>query len=331
LIKIEPKSFVPIYEQIKQEIKIHISLGILKPHKPLPSIRDLAAELIVNPNTVARAYRELEREGFIYTKKAKGCYISEISSSLIKKERTEILNRIFDEAIGDQKIEFKHSAYKKEIGYIPEESFFYSWMTIKDLLDLNSSFYPKWNSKKAHEFLERFSLDNKVRIRTLSRGMKLKLGLIVALASEPELLILDDPTSGIDVPTRQDFLKGIIRELSEAGTTILFSTHLIHELEKIVDHLSILHNRHLILDEDYQKVKNAAKRVRITFKDSFPENIGIDGVLKEQREGNIADLVIYPWDKVMEKQIEALSPIRWDIEPLSLEEIFISFVSKNEK
>ncbi|MGB2845339.1 MAG: ABC transporter ATP-binding protein [Candidatus Aminicenantaceae bacterium] len=231
----------------------------------------------------------------------------------------------------NQKIEFKHSAYKKEIGYIPEESFFYSWMTIKDLLDLNSSFYPKWNSKKAHEFLERFSLDNKVRIRTLSRGMKLKLGLIVALASEPELLILDDPTSGIDVPTRQDFLKGIIRELSEAGTTILFSTHLIHELEKIVDHLSILHNRHLILDEDYQKVKNAAKRVRITFKDSFPENIGIDGVLKEQREGNIADLVIYPWDKVMEKQIEALSPIRWDIEPLSLEEIFISFVSKNEK
>ncbi|MGB2763556.1 MAG: ABC transporter ATP-binding protein [Candidatus Aminicenantaceae bacterium] len=231
----------------------------------------------------------------------------------------------------NQKIEFKHSAYKKEIGYIPEESFFYSWMTIKDLLDLNSSFYPKWNSKKAHEFLERFSLDNKVRIRTLSRGMKLKLGLIVALASEPELLILDDPTSGIDVPTRQDFLKGIIRELSEAGTTILFSTHLIHELEKIVDHLGILHNRHLILDEDYQKVKNAAKRVRITFKDSFPENIGIDGVLKEQREGNIADLVIYPWDKVMEKQIEALSPIRWDIEPLSLEEIFISFVSKNEK
>lgn len=231
----------------------------------------------------------------------------------------------------NKKIEFNHSSYKKEIGYIPEESFFYSWMTIKDLLDLNSSFYPKWNSKKAHEFLERFSLNNKVRIRTLSRGMKLKLGLIVALASEPELLILDDPTSGIDVPTRQDFLKGIIRELSEAGTTILFSTHLIHELEKIVDHLGILHSRHLILDEDYQNVKNAAKRVRITFKDSVPEKIGLDGVLKEQREGNIADLVIYPWDKSIEKQIEALSPTRWDIEPLTLEEIFISFVSKNEK
>jgi ABC-2 type transport system ATP-binding protein len=227
----------------------------------------------------------------------------------------------------DQKIEFKHTLYKKEIGYIPEDSFFYSWMTIKDLLDFNSSFYPKWNSKKAHELLEKFSLDKKQRIRTLSRGMKLKLGLIVALVSEPELLILDDPTSGIDVPTRQDFLRGIIRELSEAGTTILFSTHLIHELERIVDHLSILQDGHLILDENYQKIKNAAKRVRITFEDSVPEKIEIDGVLKEQREGNVANLVIYPWDKTTEKKIDALSPARWEKEPLTLEDVFISFVT----
>ena len=103
MIKIEPKSFVPIYEQIKKEIKRNISLGILKFHEPLPSIRDMAAKLIVNPTTVARAYRELEMEGFIYTKKAKGCYVSEGSSSLIKKERSEILNQVFDEAIGEAK------------------------------------------------------------------------------------------------------------------------------------------------------------------------------------------------------------------------------------
>lgn len=103
MIKIESKSFVPIYEQIKKEIKRNISLGILKSHEPLPSIRDLAAELIVNPNTVARAYRELEKEGFIYTKKAKGCYVSEGSPSLIKKERSELLNQVFDEAIGEAK------------------------------------------------------------------------------------------------------------------------------------------------------------------------------------------------------------------------------------
>lgn len=103
MIKIETASFVPIYEQIKKEIKRNISFGIFKAHESLPSIRDLASELIINPNTVARAYRELEMEGFIYTKKGKGCYVSDISSSLIKKERRGILNNIFDEAIRETK------------------------------------------------------------------------------------------------------------------------------------------------------------------------------------------------------------------------------------
>jgi len=103
VIKIEPASFVPIYEQIKKEIKRNISLVIFKAHELLPPIRALASELIINPNTVARAYRELEMEGFIYKKKGKGCYVSDISSSLIKKERMEILNQVFDEAIKETK------------------------------------------------------------------------------------------------------------------------------------------------------------------------------------------------------------------------------------
>lgn len=227
----------------------------------------------------------------------------------------------------DEKINFTHSSYKKEVGYIPEDCFFYSWMTIKELLDLNSSFYPKWNSKKAEEYLERFSLDKKTRIKHLSRGMKLKLGMIAALASEPELLILDDPTSGIDVPSRQEFLKDIIRELCDGGTTILFSTHLVHELEKIIEHLSILHGGYLILDEDYQMVRSLAKKVRMTFENSTPEKFDIEGILREKKEGNHTELVIYPWNAQKEKKLEELSPVHCEKEPLTLEELFVCFVS----
>ncbi len=228
----------------------------------------------------------------------------------------------------DEKIKFTHSYYKKEVGYIPEDCFFYSWMTIKELLDLNSSFYPKWNSKKAEEYLERFSLDKKMKIRHLSRGMKLKLGMIAALASEPELLILDDPTSGIDVPSRQEFLKDIIRELCDGGTTILFSTHLVHELEKIIEHLSILHGGYLILDEDYQMVRKMAKKVRMTFENSTPKKFDVEGILREKKEGNHTELVIYPWNEQKEKKLEELSPAHLEKEPLSLEELFVCFVSK---
>jgi len=99
MIKIETTSFIPIYEQVKKGIKSKISLGLLKPQDSLPSIRELASELIINPNTVARAYRELEQEGFIITRKGKGCFVSDNFSALIKKERMALLNRIFDEAI----------------------------------------------------------------------------------------------------------------------------------------------------------------------------------------------------------------------------------------
>lgn len=226
-----------------------------------------------------------------------------------------------------KRIRFSDTSYKSEVGYIAEESIFFSWMTIKGLMDFNSSFYPKWNAQKANKFLKRFSLDKKMQIKNLSRGMKLKLGLIIALASEPELLILDDPTSGLDVPTRHDFLKDIIREILEFGTTILFSSHLVHELEGVIEHLSILHHGNLIVDEDFQKIKNSIKRVHILFDEPPPDKIKIEGILTEQTDGNRKVLVIYPWNEEKENKIMSSTSAHLEIEPLSLEEIFISFVS----
>ncbi len=154
-----------------------------------------------------------------------------------------------------RRIGFGDSGYKRAFGYVPEDPFFYEDMTVRSLLNFNARFYPLWDAKKASSDLERFAIDPKARIRTLSRGMKLKLGLAVALAAAPEFLILDDPTSGLDVPTRQDFLRDVIRELAASGTTVLFATHLVHELERIVERLLVLHGGRLILDEDFETVK----------------------------------------------------------------------------
>jgi ABC-2 type transport system ATP-binding protein len=226
-----------------------------------------------------------------------------------------------------QKIKFNETSYKKEIGYIPEESIFFSWMTIKELLNFNASFFPTWNAKKADDYLKRFSLEKRTRIKNLSRGMKLKLGFMVALASEPEFLILDDPTSGLDVPTRQDFLKGVIEEILEGGTTILFSTHLVHELEGIIDHLSILHHGRLILDRDFEEVKGSVKRVRLKFDKNIPEKLELEGILSERKDGPYKELVVYPWNEEKGERLKALRPASMEVESLTLEEIFISFVS----
>ncbi len=227
----------------------------------------------------------------------------------------------------ESEIKFNHPLYKKEVGYIAEESIFFGWMTIRDLMAFNSSFYSKWNENRAKDLLDRFDLEGRLKIKTLSRGMKLKLGLIVALAAEPELLILDDPTSGMDVPTRHDFLKGIISEILEQGTSILFSSHMVHELEGIIDHLGILHDGKLILEDNFEKVKNNAKKVHLVFDGSVPDGIDIEGMLTKQTDGNKCDLGIYPWSEDVKKGLEALHPTKMDTESMTLEEIFIHFVS----
>jgi len=101
MITIETSGFIPIYEQIKKGIKSEISLGVIKANEALPSIRDLAAELVVNPNTVARAYRELEHEGFICTRKGKVSFVAENSASLMQGERVSLIKGVFDRAISE--------------------------------------------------------------------------------------------------------------------------------------------------------------------------------------------------------------------------------------
>jgi ABC-2 type transport system ATP-binding protein len=227
----------------------------------------------------------------------------------------------------DSLVSFRSAAYKEEVGYIPEDPFFFGAMRVGELLDFNAAFYHRWDRRRAEELLKRFALDRSAKIRTLSRGMKLRLEMAVALAARPALLILDDPTSGLDVPTRLDFLQDIIRELADSGTTVLFSTHLVHELERIVDHLFILHRSRLILDEDHEAVKNSTRRVRLAFQGDPPGDLGIDGVLVETRERQRLEVVVYPWSEDKKKKIEGLSPALLEIEPLTLEEIFRSFVA----
>lgn len=99
MIKIDISSYVPIFEQVKVQLKLRIAAHIFRPDDPLPSIRELATELLINPNTVARAYREMEKEGFIYARKGRGCFVSNDAFLRMSEQRAGILNKIFDVAI----------------------------------------------------------------------------------------------------------------------------------------------------------------------------------------------------------------------------------------
>ncbi len=217
-------------------------------------------------------------------------------------------------------------AYKQKIGYVPEDAFFYGWMSVRQVLDFNSRFYWPDDGWRPEGLIERFELDPDAKVRTLSRGQRLKLAFAVALTADPDLLILDDPTSGLDVPTRRDFLRDVIRQLADRGTTVLFATHLVHELERIVDHLLILRGGRVILDEPFEKIREQARRVLLRFDDGAPPIPRLETIIGERRAGREIDLIVYPWNSRAETAIQALGPVQVEFVPLSLEDLFTSFV-----
>ena len=192
-------------------------------------------------------------------------------------------------------VTFGSADYKREIGYIPEDAFFFGGMTVGALLAFNGRFFPKWDARRAADDLRRLSLDPAARVRTLSRGQQLKLAFVAALAAGPELLILDDPTSGLDVPTRRDFLRDVIRELADGGTAVLFATHLVHELERVVDHVFILHGGRFVLDEPFEKVRSVARRVVLGFDGEPPAFPDPPNLVGRRQMGTDVELVVYPW------------------------------------
>ena len=132
----------------------------------------------------------------------------------------------------------------------------------------------------------------------------------------------------MDVPTRQEFLRDIIRELAASGTTVLFATHLVHELERIVERLLVLHGGRLIVDEDFERVKALTRRVTMSFDAPPPGPLSIPHTVRELRDGKSAEVVVYPWDEDAERAVAALHPSHSDVGPMSLEDIFVSFVSE---
>jgi len=129
---------------------------------------------------------------------------------------------------------------RQRIGYVAQEQHFYPWMTPKNLAKFVRGFYPKWDQKRYESLLNLFELPPTRKIGNFSGGMKAKLALTMALATQPECLILDEPTAGMDPVARREFLDLVSEEARRVDATILFSTHLIDDIEAIADRIGIV-------------------------------------------------------------------------------------------
>jgi ABC-2 type transport system ATP-binding protein len=141
------------------------------------------------------------------------------------------------------------------VGYLSERRDLPGWMRVSEFIRYSQAFYPGWNEAYAAQLLEQFQLDPTQKIKTLSQGQQAKAGLLTSLAYRPELLILDEPSSGLDPVVRRDILEAIIRTVADEGRTVLFSSHLLDEVERVADYVVMLQRGRVVLNGRTEEVR----------------------------------------------------------------------------
>ena len=179
---------------------------------------------------------------------------------------------------------------KRHIGYIPDESFFYDFMTPRQTVEFSKRFYPEWDEEKCTEMMQRFHLSSDEPVKNLSRGMKAQLALILVLAQKPDLLLLDEPLEGLDPMRRLEFLNLVLEDfMQREGRGVLISSHYLEELERLADRVAFLQAGRLFRVVDMEQLKVEEKTIRVVFQKEPPETLlrmpGIKAVQKEGKTG----------------------------------------------
>jgi len=166
------------------------------------------------------------------------------------------------------------------IGYLSEENDLPGWMRVDELVRYSRALYPGWDDAYAEELRQAFALDPAARIKTLSKGQKARAGLLVALAHRPELLVLDEPSSGLDPIVRRDILGAVIRTIAHEGRTVLFSSHLLDEVEQVADHVTMINRGRVALSAPLDDMKQAHRCLTVRFDPPRRRPPDVDGVLR---------------------------------------------------
>ena len=148
-------------------------------------------------------------------------------------------------------------AVLSRIGYLSEENDLPGWMRVEELIRYSRAFYPAWDDAYAEELRQTFALDPTAKIKNLSKGQKARAGLLIALAYRPELLVLDEPSSGLDPIVRRDILGAVIRTIADEGRTVLFSSHLLEEVEQVADHVTMISKGTIVLSAPLNDIKES--------------------------------------------------------------------------
>ena len=174
---------------------------------------------------------------------------------------------------------------RSQIGYLAEDQTMYGWMMPIELCHFLAPFYPTWDMDCARNYLDRFDIPQHARIGRLSKGQSVKLGLAVALAHRPPVVILDDPAMGLDPIARKEFNRDLVEHLQTAGCTVLYSSHLLDEVEAVADAVAIMDEGRIVRTGMTDDLRAEVKRFLLP-SESVSRLVPPEGLLDIRRHGD---------------------------------------------
>ena len=222
---------------------------------------------------------------------------------------------------------------RSRIAYLAEGHPLYASMTIREAVAFTTSFYPDADRGMVERILDHFALSPKTRISKLSKGQRAQVSLALAVAPDPELLILDDPTLGLDTNVRRDFLESMIQIIQRRGRTILFSSHVLGDVERVADRVGVMVDGVLRVDCPAEHFKRSVRKVVAEFgraatsTDSQSDRTlaACPGLLSDWRVGTRRELVFVGYGPEQRAAVESLQPRRIEVVALNLEDAFIEY------
>ncbi|RHW75202.1 ABC transporter ATP-binding protein [Colwellia sp. RSH04] len=215
-------------------------------------------------------------------------------------------------------------ASKERIGYVPQENDEISWLSVTDLIKFRKQFYQQWSDEKVCYYLDKWQIDPRKKMVELSPGQAQKVLITLALASRPELLVFDEPASALDPAGRRDLLKELVNLACDENITVIFSTHITSDLERLASKIAILDKGTICYFDDLDKTKENVVRLTLHGKQLTQQHI--PNALRVEVKGDNTYCVV---KKIDERWLQELQQqgIKIDVSPMGLEDIFLEITA----
>jgi len=218
---------------------------------------------------------------------------------------------------------------RRRIGFVSEDKELYPFMTVEQTIRFTQGFFPGWRRELEERYLKLFRLPPRCNVLKLSKGMRTQLMMLLAMARGADLLVMDEPTTGLDPIMTEEVLQALADLAAGEGVTIFFSSHQLTEVEQICDHVCLIDDGQKVLEGELDELKSRYRRIVLVFDSAAPSELaGMEGIANLRRSGRTASMLAHVDVDNVVARTRKFAPQSVEVHPLTLKELFLDHLKE---